>query len=92
MQPEQAEMIALQALGWLVGNDELREIFMGASGVSADDLRTRASDPAFLSSVLGFLTMDDAWVVSFCDSVGLQYEQPLQAQYALPGAEMVHWT
>jgi len=92
MRPEQAETIALQALGWLVGNDELRDVFMGATGTAAEDLRTRATEPAFQASVLSFLTMDDAWVVAFCDSVGLAYDQPLQAQYALPGSEMVHWT
>jgi len=31
MGPEQAEMIALRALGWLVGNEELCPVFMGAT-------------------------------------------------------------
>ena len=92
MSPETAETIALQALGWLVGNDEMREVFMGATGTEPADLRLRATDPAFQASVLAFLTMDDAWVVAFCDSVGLAYDQPLRAQHALPGAEVVHWT
>lgn len=92
MSPETAETIALQALGWLVADDSLRDVFMGATGTSAEDLRTRATDPAFQSSVLAFLTMDDAWVVAFCDSFGLAYDQPLRAQYALPGSEAVHWT
>ena len=92
MSPVQAETIALQALGWLDGNDELCPTFMGATGTSVDDLKTRAGDPAFQASVLQFITMDDAWVVAFCDAVGLSYELPLQAQYALPGAEQVHWT
>lgn len=92
MSPERAETIALQALGWLIGHDELRDVFMGATGTSAEDLRTRATEAAFQASVLSFLTMDDAWVVAFCDSAGLSYEEPLKAQYALPGAEMVHWT
>lgn len=92
MQSEHAEVIALQALGWLASNDELCPIFLGASGGSVDDMRDRASDPDFLVSVLEFITMDDAWVVAFCDQVGLAYDQPLQARYALPGAAQVHWT
>lgn len=92
MSPEQAEIIALQALGWLVADDTLRGVFMGATGTAADELRDRATDPAFQASVLAFVTMDDAWVVGFCDSVGLAYDLPLKAQYALPGAEAVHWT
>lgn len=92
MQGESALKIAYQALGWLVGNDELCPIFLGSTGGSAEDLRARAEDPAFLASVLEFITMDDAWVIAFCDDAGLKYDQPLQARYALPGAESVHWT
>jgi len=92
MAPEQAETIALQALGWLVGNDDLCPTFLGATGSSVDDLRERAIDPAFQASVLEFITMDDAWVMAFCDTINLGYDQPLMARYALPGAEAVHWT
>ncbi len=92
MQREQAEVIALQALAWLAGNDELCPTFLGASGGSVDDLRDRATDPAFLGAVLEFITMDDAWVMAFCDTIDLAYEMPLQARYALPGAQNIHWT
>lgn len=92
MKAEQAEVIALQALAWLAGNEELCPIFLGASGGSVDDLRTCATDPQFQAAVLEFITMDDAWVVAFCESVDLAYDQPLRARYALPGAEYVHWT
>ena len=92
MEHEQAQIIALQALGWLAGNDELCPVFLGASGGSVDDLRERATDPAFQAAVLEFITMDDTWVIAFCDAHGLKYDQPLQARYALPGAESVHWT
>jgi hypothetical protein len=92
MNAERAEIIALQALAWLVGNEELCPVFLGASGSSAHDLRARATDPAFQASVLEFITMDDAWVVAFCDSAGLAYDLPLRARYALPGAEQVNWT
>ncbi|WP_106744883.1 DUF3572 domain-containing protein [Yoonia maritima] len=92
MDHEQAQVIALQALAWLVGNDELCPVFLGATGGSADDLRAKVADPAFLAAVLEFITMDDAWVVAFCDTVDLAYDKPLRARYALPGAEAVHWT
>ena len=92
MSPEQAQTIALQALGWLAGNDKLCSIFLEASGCTVDDLRAQATDPAFQSSVLEFLTMDDAWVTAFCDAHDLKYDMPLRARYAMPGAENVHWT
>lgn len=92
MTPERAETIALQALGWLASDDDLCGTFLAASGASLDDMRQRATEPAFLASILGFLTMNDDWIISFCDSVSLSYDQPLRALYALPGAEQVEWT
>ncbi|EET49099.1 DUF3572 domain-containing protein [Thalassobium sp. R2A62] len=92
MTPAAAETIGLQALAWLVGDEELCPVFMGSTGASVDDLRVRANDPAFLGSVLEFLTMNDQWVMQFCDANELKYEMPLHARYALPGAQDVHWT
>ena len=60
-----AETLALQALGWLLSNEDLLPVFLGATGVNESDLRERASDPEFLGSVLDFLMMDDAWAVSY---------------------------
>ena len=92
MTPERAELIAIQALGWLAGNDDLGPAFLGQTGARAEDLRARAADPAFLASVLEYLTMDDQWIIAFCDDHGLGYDLPLRARYALPGAEHINWT
>ena len=89
---ERAETIALQALAWLIGNDELLPVFLGSTGTSEADVRTRAQDPEFLGSVLDFLMMDDAWVIGFCDHLSIPYERIMQARAALPGGEQVHWT
>lgn len=92
MTPERAETIALQALGWLAADDDLCGSFLAASGATPEDLRQRVAEPAFLASVLGFLTQNDDWIIGFCDSAGLSYDQPLRALHALPGAEQVAWT
>jgi hypothetical protein len=90
--PEQAEIVAIQSLGWLVTQDDLLSSFLAVSGAGVGELKQRAADPVFLASVLEFLTSEDAWVRSFCDAFGLAYDAPLRARYALPGAEMFHWT
>ena len=89
---EYAETVALQALAWLVGNDALLPVFLGATGASVADLQPRAADPCFLASVLDFLLMDDAWVMAFCAESGLPNEAPMRARAALPGGAQVHWT
>ncbi len=89
---EFADTVALQALGWLVGREDLLPVFLGASGTAPDELRLRATEPDFLISVLDFVLMDDAWVIAFCDEAGLEYTAPKTARHALPGGEEAHWT
>ena len=89
---ETAEEIGLKCLAWLVAEEDLLPVFMGSTGVSQDDLRTRAADTSFLGSVLDFLLMDDAWVLRFCEATGMAPEQPMQARQALPGGHSMHWT
>ena len=83
---ESAETLALRALGWIAGNEELLPVFLGASGLRPEDLRRRAGELEVLASVLDFMLMDDAWVITFCDSAGLAYDSLRRARHALPGA------
>ncbi|EEE37197.1 hypothetical protein RKLH11_1033 [Rhodobacteraceae bacterium KLH11] len=87
-----SETLALNVLSWLVGNEELLPIFLGATGASAQDLRDRASEPEFLGSVLDFLLLDDSWVIAFCDANSVPYEEPGQARAMLLGDSDMHWT
>ncbi len=90
--PEAAETLALNVLGWLVGNDELLPVFLGATGASEQDLRDRAGETEFLVSILGFLMLDDSWVVAFCDANAVPYDLLGQAHAVLSGASEMHWT
>jgi hypothetical protein len=92
MKAEAAETVALQALGWLAGQDDLFGQFLGATGATATSVAEAAGRPEFLAAVLDFVLMDDAWVVAFCDAAGIGYGLPMQARAALPGGQMVHWT
>ena len=92
MNKEQAEAVALQALGWIAASDDLMGVFLGASGASIADVRAQANDPAFLGSVLDFLLMDDAWITGFCDAHNYDYQQPMKARQMLPGGDLPNWT
>lgn len=92
MKQETAETLAAEALGWIAAQDDLLEVFLGATGASAPDLRGQAGDPVFLASVLDFLLMDDAWITGFCRATGRAFTDPAAARAALPGGETVHWT
>ncbi|MFZ2468690.1 MAG: DUF3572 domain-containing protein [Parvibaculum sedimenti] len=92
MKPEQAEIIAIQALGHIAGDDELLFAFFDITGLAPDDLRARAGEPEILGGVLDFLLMDEARLLAFCDAVDLRPELPGIARKVLPGGEEVHWT
>lgn len=92
MKSDRAEVVALQALGWLAGREELFPLFLGATGATAGQVAEAASDPGFLGAVLDFLLQDDAWIIAFCDGAGLEYGVPMQARAALPGGALPHWT
>ena len=92
MDRAKAEALALQALGWLAGQDELIGGFLMHGGLAPADLRARAADPEMLASVLDFLLLEDAHVMGFCDAQGIGYTLPAQARAALPGGAQFHWT
>lgn len=87
-----AETIALQVLGWLVGNETLLPVFLGATGASEEDMRGAVNDPEFLGSVLDFVLMDDAWIIECCDAQQVPYERIAEARQILPGGGQIHWT
>ena len=86
------EQVALKAVAWLAGNNELLPVFMGSTGAEGAAFRQGVTNPEFQASVLDFLLMDDAWVIAFCDSEGLPYDHLMQARGSLPGGEQVNWT
>ena len=62
---EVAEIVAVQALGFIAGEPERLGLFLAESGIGPETLRTAASDPQFLASVLDFVMRDDATVKAF---------------------------
>ena len=89
---DSAELLAIEALSWLVRHDELLPVFLGATGASEADIRARAGDPEFLASVMDFLLMDDAWIADFCKSANYDMDFPMRARATLPGGTEVNWT
>ena len=92
MSQESADTVALQALAWLAGNDELLPVFLGTTGASAKDLQTRVTDAEFLLSVLDFLMMDDAWVLKGAEATGIPAENFALIRAGLPGGNLPNWT
>ncbi len=92
MNRDSAEILGLQALGWLVGQEDYFLRFLALSGVETPELRARAQDPEFLGFVLDFLLGDDAVIMAFCADTGTPPEAPMQARACLPGGDLPNWT
>lgn len=88
----QAESVALSTLGWLVAHEDLLPVFLGATGGSVEDMRTRLADSDFLISVLDVVLMDDAWVTEAAAAQSRPPEDLMRARHGLPGGAPVHWT
>jgi hypothetical protein len=62
---EVAEIVAVQALGFIAGDPERLGGFLAETGIGPQSLRAAASDPQFLVSVLDYVLRDDATVKAF---------------------------
>ncbi|CUW37160.1 conserved protein of unknown function [Magnetospirillum sp. XM-1] len=82
--PGDAETVALQAVAWIVADDEMRDRFIAVTGCSGDDLRQRIDQSAFLGSVLDFVLSDERSLLDFAEHAGLPPELPMMARVKLP--------
>lgn len=92
MTPEMAETIALQALVWILEDDDMAQRFLGLSGADPQALREGADSPEVLCSVMDFVLMADQTVLAFSGALNLPPDTVAAARYSLPGGEQVHWT
>ncbi|WP_226925846.1 DUF3572 domain-containing protein [Meridianimarinicoccus sp. MJW13] len=92
MTREDAQVVALQAVGFLAGTDDLVSVFMGATGIGREDLVTGIDTPEVQAAVLDFVLMDDQWVLAFAEETGRPPETVALARAALPGGDDRHWT
>jgi Protein of unknown function (DUF3572) len=92
VQQESAHVIALQALAWIVSDDDRLAALMAESGIDPSSLRHLADKPEVLGAVLDHLLRDDQAVMAFCEAQNLPYTAPLSARALLPGGDSLHWT
>lgn len=87
-----AQVMALEALSWILGRDDLLGNFLNNTGASPQDLAQLAKQPLFLGAVLDFLMEDDQRVIEFCADHSHPLTSVQAARASLPGAQYMHWT
>lgn len=68
---EQDETIALQVVGWIVGEGRRAERMLAVTGLSADGLREAVADRRRLGAILDFLLDHEPDLVACARDLGL---------------------
>jgi hypothetical protein len=82
---EAAEMLAIQALGFIAGEPERLEAFLAATGLTLDRLRESATEPDFLAGVLEHMLADESLLLAFAESAAIDPAAVARARNALGG-------
>ncbi len=78
----ETEILALQALGWVLQDEDRAQRLLALTGLDPRELRSGLEDPAMLSSLLGFLANHEPDLVSCAESIGVPPEKlAAAAQY-----------
>jgi hypothetical protein len=81
-----AEIIAIEALGWLAADEGRLERFLAISGLGPQNLRKAASEPPFLTAILDYLASNEALLVDFAHHSGRSPEDVVRAGVELDGS------
>jgi len=85
MNTEMAEILALQALGWLAGSGDGLDRFLRLSGLDQGDLRAQAGTADMNVAVLDFLLAHEDLLLQFCESAAVLPKDLHIARHRLGG-------
>lgn len=83
---EDAETMALNALGFLIDLPENLERLMTQSGMDGSTIRQRAAERDFLAAILDFLMANEELLLDFCQTTGTDPKAVQMAGHILGGA------
>ena len=82
---EKAEILALEGLGWLAGEQDGIHRFLDQSGIDTAALRAAAGSPEMGLAVLDFLLANEDLLVGFCESASISPQVLHLARHRLGG-------
>jgi hypothetical protein len=82
---EDAERVAIRALGFLAGEPERLDRFLALTGIDVASLRAAAAEPAFLGHVLGHIASDEPLLLAFAANEAMEPAMVAAALMRLDG-------
>lgn len=86
MRRDEAEVIAINALTFLAGEERRLAAFMQSAGLTPEGLRQGLRSAEVQAGALDHLLGDERLLLFFCEETGLAPEAPARARRLLPGA------
>ncbi len=86
MTQEGAQTLALNALAYLLADQDRAVRFCAACGLGGQDLAAQLADPAFLGGVLDFVLDDEPLLAEVAAAIEVPPEALAGARQQLPGA------
>ena len=87
---ENAEALAIRALGFVAADPELLPRFLAITGIEAGSIRQAAREPGFLAGVLHFIAAHEPSLMRFSEETGIPPQQVSAALRALPFGDDSH--
>lgn len=87
---ENAEALAIRALGFVAADPELLPRFLAITGIEANSIRQAAREPGFLAGVLQFIAAHEPTLMRFSEESGVAPQQVSAALRALPFGDDGH--
>lgn len=84
---EEAEALAVNALGFVASDPELLPRFLAITGIEAGSIRQAAREPGFLAGVLHFILAHEPTLVRFAEATGTPPAAVGKALRALPSGD-----
>jgi hypothetical protein len=87
---ENAEALAIQALGFVAADPELLPRFLAITGIEVSSIRQAAREPGFLAGVLQFIAAHEPTLLRFSEETGIPPQEVSGALRALPFGDDSH--
>ncbi len=87
---EEAEAVAISALGFVAADPELLPRFLAITGIEANAIREAAREPGFLAGVLQFILAHEPTLLRFAEETGTPPAPVGTALRALPTGDDNH--
>lgn len=72
---EEAEILGLRALGWVLSDDSRASRLLALTGLDADQLRARVGDPVLLTATAEFLAAHEPDLLACAEALDVPPEQ-----------------